>query len=120
MGLAAHSGMSIALAPTETRAVLPALPEGGYEPIPGNLSFDELLTGLNPLHHLPVVGTIYREATGERIAPVMRVIGGALFGGPLGMLSSAVMAALDEIRSAPATPPAQRLAAAARYHDDAA
>jgi hypothetical protein len=36
----------------------------------------------------------------------MRVLGGALFGGPVGMLSSAVMAAIDEFRAA--GPPAPR------------
>lgn len=83
--------------------VLPALGEGAAEPVPGEITFAEFLAGLNPLHHLPVIGTIYREATGESIPPVMRVLGGALFGGPLGMLSSAVMAALDEFRAAPPT-----------------
>ncbi|WP_137179553.1 hypothetical protein [Roseomonas sp. AR75] len=77
----------------------PAVGPDGYEPIPGEITFEQFLAGLNPLHHLPAVGTIYREATGERIAPVMRVLGGALFGGPLGMLSSAVMALVDEVRS---------------------
>lgn len=83
--------------------VLPALGEDAAEPMPGEISFAEFLAGLNPLHHLPVIGTIYREVTGESIPPVMRVLGGALFGGPLGMLSSAVMAALDEARAAPPT-----------------
>jgi hypothetical protein len=101
--------------------VLPALPEGSAEPVPASLSFAEILAGLNPLHHLPVVGTIYREATGERINPAMRVLGGALLGGPLGMLSSLVMAAIDEFRTTPA-PAAQagRLATRPGYHDDAA
>ena len=88
-------------AATDPPPALPRLPEGSAEPIPGEMSFAEFLAGLNPLHHLPVIGTIYREATGERIPPVMRVIGGALFGGPVGMLSSAVMAAIDEFRAAP-------------------
>jgi hypothetical protein len=78
----------------------PALSPETHAPIPGEISFGEFLAGLNPLHHLPVIGTIYREVTGERIAPVMQVLGGGLFGGPLGMLSSAVMAALDEARAA--------------------
>ncbi len=88
--------------PPVTTPVLPPLPEGGFEPVPGSITFGEFLAGLNPLHHLPVIGTIYREATGERIVPAMRVLGGALLGGPVGMLSSAVMAAIDEFRAAPA------------------
>ncbi len=88
--------------PPSTAPILPPLPEGAFEPVQGVITFGEFLAGLNPLHHLPVVGTNYRELTGERIAPPMRILGGALFGGPLGMLSSAVMAAIDEFRAAPA------------------
>ncbi len=90
--------------PNDPPPALPRLAEGAYEPIPGDISFSAFLAGLNPVQHLPVVGTIYRAATGERAPAPMLVLGGALFGGPLGMLSSAVMAALDEFRSAPATP----------------
>lgn len=79
----------------------PALGEGAAAPMPGEIGFGDVLAALNPLHHLPVIGTIYREASGESIPPALRVLGGALLGGPLGMLSSAVMAALDEFRSAP-------------------
>jgi hypothetical protein len=88
-------------APDAPPVAPPSVGEGGYEPIPGEITFAEFLAGLNPLHHLPVIGTIYREVTGERITPVMRVLGGGLFGGPVGMLSSAVMAAIDEFRAAP-------------------
>lgn len=110
------------VAPVSTSApVLPSLPEGGFEPVPGSISFGEFLAGLNPLHHLPGIGTIYRAATGERIAPALRVLGGALLGGPVGMLSSAVMAAIDEVRAGPAAPlPPSRIARSAGYHDDAA
>lgn len=91
-----------------TPAVVPHLEEGAHVPVPGEISFGEFLAALNPLHHLPVVGTIYREATGERVPPVMLVLGGALFGGPFGMLSSAVMAAIAEFRSDPPTAQAAR------------
>jgi hypothetical protein len=89
----------------------PALEPDAHVPVPGEITFGQFLAGLNPLHHLPVIGTIYREVTGERIAPVMQVLGGALFGGPLGMLSSAVMAALDEARAAAPAPATPALAA---------
>ncbi len=64
-----------------------------------------MLRGLNPLHHLPGVGTIYRAATGEEIHPVMRVAGAALLGGPLGMALAGVAAAIEAFQ------PGQRLAA---------
>jgi hypothetical protein len=90
------------------RAVLPSVGEGGYEPIPGTLTFGEVLAALNPLHHLPVIGTIYRAATGETLQPALRILGAGLLGGPIGMLSTAAMAAIEEFRAAGA--PAQAVA----------
>jgi hypothetical protein len=88
----------------------PPVPPDTMEPPEIEISFGEFLRALNPLHHLPVIGTIYRAATGETIPPVLRVLGGGVFGGPVGMLSAAVMAALDEFRAAApqAPPPGER------------
>ncbi|MGG5809841.1 hypothetical protein [Falsiroseomonas sp. CW058] len=108
--------MTLAALPAQTAGATPrpAMPGGSasgtsapgvaQEPQPQTMTFADFLSGLNPLHHLPVVGTIYRAATGESIPPVMRVLGGGLLGGPLGMLSAAVMAAIDEFRGAPDAP----------------
>lgn len=52
--------------------------------------FGDLLQALNPLHHIPVVGTLYREITGATIEPAARVIGGLVFGGPAGLASALV------------------------------
>jgi hypothetical protein len=79
--------------------------DAAQEAQPQTMTFGEFLAGLNPLHHLPVIGTIYRAATGETCPPVMRVLGGAALGGPIGMLSAAVMAAIDEFRNAPGERP---------------
>jgi hypothetical protein len=94
--------MILASPPT---AAPPPLGPDEHVPTPGTLTFQEVLAALNPLHHLPVVGTIYRAVTGERLQPALRVLGAGLFGGPLGMLSSAVMATLEEFRAAPPAPP---------------
>jgi len=67
-------------------------------PIPGEITFDEVLEGLNPLHHLPGVGMIYRMATGTEIHPVMRVLGAGITGGPLGMALAGVMSAIEMTR----------------------
>lgn len=90
----------------------PALGPDEAAPIAGEITFDEFLQGLNPLHHLPVIGTIYRAATGETVPPAMRVLGGALFGGVVGMLGAAALAAIEEFQ------PATRLLAAARGEAD--
>lgn len=50
--------------------------------------FHHLLDVVNPLQHLPVVGTIYRAVTGEHIGAVEKVAGDALYGGVWGAASS--------------------------------
>lgn len=47
-------------------------------------SFADLIDIINPLQHIPVVGTLYRKITGDEISPPARVIGAAVFGGPIG------------------------------------
>jgi hypothetical protein len=75
----------------------PPLAAGAAAPIPGErIGFEDVLKALNPLHHLPVVGTIYRAVTGETIQPAFRVLGGAAFGGVPGMLLAAVGALVEE------------------------
>lgn len=66
------------------------------EMAPAEISFGELLSALNPLQHIPVVGSIYREITGETLHPVARVIGGALMGGPLGLVASAFNSMIEQ------------------------
>jgi hypothetical protein len=58
--------------------------------------FGDLLQAINPLHHLPIVGTLYREMTGATIEPAARVIGGLVFGGPIGIASALVNAFVEE------------------------
>lgn len=52
--------------------------------------FFDLLDMVNPLQHIPLVGNLYREMTGDSIKPISTIIGGALFGGPLGAASGIV------------------------------
>ncbi len=56
----------------------------------GHFSFWDFLDVINPLQHIPIVNGIYRELTGDTIKPVMKLAGGALFGGPLGLALSTV------------------------------
>ena len=59
--------------------------------------FGDLIDMINPLHHVPVVGHMYREFTGDEIKPIGNIIGGALFGGPLGAASGLINAiAIEE------------------------
>jgi len=50
---------------------------------------------INPLQHLPLVGALYRDLTGDTIKPGARVLGGMLFGGPIGMVGGAFNAAIE-------------------------
>jgi hypothetical protein len=53
-----------------------------------DFSFSDLLDTVNPLQHIPVVSSIYRAVTGEKINPVARVAGDILYGGMLGGVSA--------------------------------
>lgn len=69
-------------------------------PIHGDTSFREMLHALNPLQHLPVIGTIYRAITGDTIPAPMRVFGsivaGLLTGGPIGMATGIIGCFLEQ------------------------
>jgi hypothetical protein len=53
-----------------------------------SLGFSDLLDVLNPLHHIPLVGTLYREISGDTISETARLTGGAVWGGPTGFVSA--------------------------------
>ncbi len=91
-------------------AAPPPAPGGGLFGSDG-FTFRDLIDLVNPLHHIPVVGQVYRRLTGDVIDPAMRIAGGALFGGPLGAAFAAagtvLDAALDEGEGAPAAAPSR-------------
>ncbi len=73
-------------------------PSGGW-PVALDVSRQDVMRGLNPLQHLPVVGMIYRAATSEQIPTTMRVAGAAVIGGPLGMIGAGLMSLFEAIFS---------------------
>lgn len=66
-------------------------------PQPIEVSKEQLIKSLNPLHHVPVVGMIYRAATGETIPTPIRVLGAGIVGGGLGAIGAAFMSLLEEL-----------------------
>lgn len=56
----------------------------------GQFGFADLLDMVNPLHHVPVVGHVYREITGDEIKPISKIMGGAAFSGPLGVATALI------------------------------
>jgi hypothetical protein len=55
-----------------------------------HFSFHDLLDALNPLQHIPVIGTIYRQMTGDTIGNAARVAGDGLYGGVIGVIAGLV------------------------------
>lgn len=50
--------------------------------------FDHLLDVVNPLQHLPVIGTLYRAITGDKLGAGEKIAGDALYGGLWGAVGS--------------------------------
>ncbi len=59
-------------------------------------SFDDFLDMINPLQHLPIVSTFYREMTGDEMDPASRIVGGAIYGGAIGAGVSLAEAVLEQ------------------------
>ena len=53
-----------------------------------DFTFDDLLSIVNPLQHIPVVSTLYRSLTGDTIKPFERIVGDTLYGGVWGGVSA--------------------------------
>ena len=66
-------------------------PRGSFEPFgKDGVSFLDFLDIINPLQHIPLVSTLYRKITGDEIDPASRLAGSALYGGPIGAVSSLI------------------------------
>ena len=78
----------------------PPLEAGLAQPVEG-LTFREMLASLNPLQHIPIIGTIYRAITGDAIPETSRRIGSfavsGLMGGPIGMLTNLALLAIEKL-----------------------
>jgi len=66
-----------------------------------HISFHDVLSALNPLQYLPVIGTIYRAVTGDHIPDAVRricsIIVSGLMGGPVGVAISVGMMGVEKI-----------------------
>jgi hypothetical protein len=59
-------------------------------------TFLDFLDVINPLQHVPVVGTMYRSITGDEIDPGSRIAGSSLFGGPIGAVVALANVAIEQ------------------------
>jgi hypothetical protein len=62
---------------------------------PSGFGFHSILEIVNPLQHIPIVGSLYREITGDTIGAAPRILGGGLFGGVFGLIGSALSAVFE-------------------------
>ena len=72
------------------------LDEGQFWSTDEGPTFAEFLDIINPLQHIPLVSTLYRAITGDEIGTGPRVMGGMLFGGPIGALAAGITALFEE------------------------
>jgi hypothetical protein len=77
------------LASTTKAPVLPQPPTpAGDDGGGSHFSFHDFLSIINPLQHIPVIGTLYRAITGDTIGAPEKIAGDTLYGGLWGAISS--------------------------------
>jgi hypothetical protein len=82
-----------AASPTEPLPAPKAKPFSLWEN--GSFGFGDFLDIINPLHHIPIVATIYRNMSGDQIGAAPRVIGGAIWGRIGGLIAGVVNAVVE-------------------------
>jgi len=53
-----------------------------------DLTFLDIVDAINPLQHIPLISSLYRNISGDSISDVPKFVGGALYGGPLGLVAA--------------------------------
>lgn len=88
--LPSSAGMPQAITPKQS------VKDEGFQAF-GNdgFGFLDLVDAVNPLHHIPIVGQIYRHISGDELSPASRVAGGSLYFGPIGGALSVVNVAVE-------------------------
>ena len=59
-------------------------------------SFADFLDVINPLQHIPGVSIAYQALTDDTISTGAKIAGGALFGGPIGLIASIINAIAEQ------------------------
>jgi hypothetical protein len=78
--------------PQAQAAATPASKSGDWD-----FSFHNLLSIINPLQHLPVIGTLYRAITGDSIGTPEKIAGDTLYGGLWGAVASIADTAFEAL-----------------------
>lgn len=94
---------TLATYPVNTRAT-PAAANSAIEEITvkaekqdeDGFTFWDFLDVVNPLQHIPIVNTVYREMTGDEIRAPAKMIGSAILGGPVGLAVAMVDTLIED------------------------
>ena len=57
---------------------------------------EDVAKAANPLHYVPFVSQLYESATGNTGSAAMKIIGGALIGGPIGLIAGIANAIFEQ------------------------
>lgn len=61
-----------------------------------SFGFKDLVDMVNPLQHIPILNIAYREITGDEIKPIGKIVGGAVFCGPMGVAGGIIDAIVTQ------------------------
>ncbi|MBL6853846.1 MAG: hypothetical protein ISQ86_10705 [Alphaproteobacteria bacterium] len=76
---------------------LPAATAAAQDDSDVGFSFKDLIDMVNPLQHIPIVGTLYRHITGDTINTVPKIAGDTLYGGLEGFAGSVADTIFEKI-----------------------
>jgi len=94
---AAPSGTGDGSAPSAPDDAADVASEGGFSLFGSDgPTFSDFIDVINPMQHIPVIGTLYREVTGDTIDHAPKVAGKTLYFGPIGALTSVVDVFVEE------------------------
>jgi len=94
---AAPAGTGDESAPSAPDDAADVASEGGFSLFGSDgPTFSDFIDVINPMQHIPVIGTLYREVTGDTIDHAPKVAGKTLYFGPIGTLTSVVDVFVEE------------------------
>src|SRR5579863_766648 len=91
------ASLPVAASPAATPADPQSATKSPQKSSDWDFSFHNLLDIINPLEHLPIIGTLYRAITGTHIGIPEKIAGDALYGGLWGAVSGVADAAFEAV-----------------------
>jgi hypothetical protein len=90
-------GTATSVAKPATPATKPATEAPTDSDSDWHVSFDDVLDVVNPLQHLPIVGTVYRAISHDQIKTPEKIAGDTLYGGLWGLAGSVADTAFEKL-----------------------